>query len=377
MTEQHTDRTGRESAAPAGARGANRFLDGVVLVIAGSIAATAAAALLGRLTGCETLTSFRPQWAPMEVSTAVAFLVLAAAVAARRAWIVSGCCGAVALLSAGALAMHAAGVGAGEPATPTSVCLFLLAAGGLATAAGGGLSAELILVVAGALATIAELAYWYGAVQAGSAAPLDAMGLTTTACGTLVCMGFLGRVRNGHTRWVFTGPDPGAHLLRRILPAALLGGPLAVVLIRVGHQLRLYSSGLVLPAAMETTVLVILVVALRSAAQTQRAEERIQADRERIAREVHEQVIGQIFLSSMQLARVLPAIDEPAVAHAVHRTVDDLDHTIRTLRNVIHPRLPSQPGGSDLETRPAELVSASRGRLSGRRGGCRTSPGPR
>jgi PAS domain S-box-containing protein len=58
-------------------------------------------------------------------------------------------------------------------------------------------------------------------------------------------------------------------------------------------------------------------------------------DHERIARDLHDIVIQQLFASGMTLQGVWSRISEPEVADRVTTVIDDLDRTIREIRSVI------------------------------------------
>jgi two-component system, NarL family, sensor histidine kinase DevS len=58
-------------------------------------------------------------------------------------------------------------------------------------------------------------------------------------------------------------------------------------------------------------------------------------DRDRIARDLHDQVIQRLFASGMKLQGVLPQITPPQVEQRVSSVVDDLDLTIRDIRSAI------------------------------------------
>jgi PAS domain S-box-containing protein len=69
----------------------------------------------------------------------------------------------------------------------------------------------------------------------------------------------------------------------------------------------------------------------------------ISADRERIARDLHDLVIQRLFGSGLRLQGALSLIDSPAAAARVTSTIDDLDTTIREIREAIFA-LESPPG---------------------------------
>ena len=58
-------------------------------------------------------------------------------------------------------------------------------------------------------------------------------------------------------------------------------------------------------------------------------------DRDRIARDLHDQVIQRLYASGMKLQGTLPLISRPLVEERVNSVVDDLDQTITDIRAVI------------------------------------------
>ncbi len=96
------------------------------------------------------------------------------------------------------------------------------------------------------------------------------------------------------------------------------------------------------PLETEHSVLVIAVV--RDISERLAAEDRLRdaerevhilEDHDRIARDLHDIVIQQLFASGMTLQGVWSRIHEPDVAQRVAAVVDDLDRTIREIRSVI------------------------------------------
>jgi signal transduction histidine kinase len=59
------------------------------------------------------------------------------------------------------------------------------------------------------------------------------------------------------------------------------------------------------------------------------------ADRDRIARDLHDHVIQQLFATGMSLQGALPLMMAPAAVDRVRRAVEDLDETIRDIRAAI------------------------------------------
>ncbi len=73
-------------------------------------------------------------------------------------------------------------------------------------------------------------------------------------------------------------------------------------------------------------------------AQHRRAAERLSvfADRDRIARDLHDLVIQRLFATGMALQGSVSQIREPAPAQRVRQAVDDLDETVREIRQTIY-----------------------------------------
>jgi signal transduction histidine kinase len=77
-------------------------------------------------------------------------------------------------------------------------------------------------------------------------------------------------------------------------------------------------------------------IALELAERRQDAERlSIYEDRDRIARDLHDQVIQQLYASGMKLQGTIPLITRPLVEERVNSVVDDLDQTITDIRAVI------------------------------------------
>lgn len=72
-------------------------------------------------------------------------------------------------------------------------------------------------------------------------------------------------------------------------------------------------------------------------ADAQRAQRQlaVYADRDRIARDLHDRVVQRLFATGMLLDSVLPQVRGADLQAKLHRAVDDLDHTIREIRATI------------------------------------------
>lgn len=125
------------------------------------------------------------------------------------------------------------------------------------------------------------------------------------------------------------------------------------------------------PLAVEGTPLFIAVV--RDVTERRRAEARIAdaereleviGERERIARDLHDTVIQDLFATGMSLQATLRRIDDPAAAERISDAIDGLDDTIRRIRTVIFGLSAHSSWGSGV---PGEILKivADDGRLLG------------
>jgi signal transduction histidine kinase len=103
------------------------------------------------------------------------------------------------------------------------------------------------------------------------------------------------------------------------------------------------------PDAIELVVALALQVALTlQLAEARHAQQQLTlyADRDRIARDLHDQVIQRLFATGMSLESLIQQV-VPAARPKLHRAVDDLDQSIRDIRATIYALQapPDAPGG--------------------------------
>ncbi|MFD1657524.1 PAS domain-containing sensor histidine kinase [Streptomyces caeni] len=66
-----------------------------------------------------------------------------------------------------------------------------------------------------------------------------------------------------------------------------------------------------------------------------RADREVMADRERIARDLHDMVIQRVFGAGLALQSITARLTRPDTADRIHKVIDELDATIRELRGTI------------------------------------------
>lgn len=93
----------------------------------------------------------------------------------------------------------------------------------------------------------------------------------------------------------------------------------------------------------------------RVQAEADRAALAVYADRDRIARDLHDLVIQRLFATGLQLQGAIRYAIRPEVSERISAAVDDLDATIRDIRATIFA-LHRQPGDTDLRGALSDLV---------------------
>ena len=100
----------------------------------------------------------------------------------------------------------------------------------------------------------------------------------------------------------------------------------------------------------------------RLQAQEDRASLAVLADRDRIARDLHDLVIQRLFATGLALQGAARMASRPEVAERVEAAIDDLDVTIRDIRATIFS-LHRRPGSDDLRGQLLDLVAEAGAKL--------------
>ena len=88
------------------------------------------------------------------------------------------------------------------------------------------------------------------------------------------------------------------------------------------------------------------------------------ADRDRIARDLHDHVIQRLFATGMSLQGALPLMMAPAAVDRVRRAVEDLDETIRDIRAAIFTLQPrEEPDSPGVRARIVAVADSMAGSL--------------
>lgn len=88
-----------------------------------------------------------------------------------------------------------------------------------------------------------------------------------------------------------------------------------------------------------------------------KAERNLLADRERIARDLHDLVIQQLFASGMSLQAALGLRPDPEIARTMEKVVQELDTTIRDIRSTIFELSRAPGAGASLRAQVLEVTA--------------------
>jgi signal transduction histidine kinase len=151
-------------------------------------------------------------------------------------------------------------------------------------------------------------------------------------------------------------PLESAARYRRAVFAPLGGDkstvPLAVLGIGYAHDLHTIDDDVEFTVGFADAAAIAIEL---SRARTDRERLIVLEDRDRIARDLHDLVIQRLFATGMTLQSVAPRVADPAVSARIGSVVDDLDATIRDLRQAIY-QLQAQSVDDDLRADIQRLI---------------------
>jgi signal transduction histidine kinase len=371
-------------------RGRNRsvFLAAVVGVLSVLV-------IVGWLAQVEVLVSPLDDGTATKLLTAVLALVLAAAVVTLQGRVRDGLAAFAALLAVLVMVEWAAGVSLGmdellvedflghaaahpgRPSFLTASCLLLLAAAIVLVPRGHTRAGTVLAAVPGLVGATTLFAHVYGAHEIYLARSYTVVSAITGVLLVLLAVSILMTVPHGALQWVSFGTDPGAGLLRLIIPIALFAVPFIGWLRLKGQDEGMFDTGMGSALLMTVVAFGIIGVTYRAGRTAQHIdlereklvdelhqvnqelEERVRVrsvqinrqrtrlalleERDRIARDLHDRVIQRIFAAGLQVAalgRTARKIeqehgDDRQLGESLNSVARELDMAIRELRNSI------------------------------------------
>lgn len=345
-------------------------------------AVAAGAGVLGWAFGVEELRRVIPGMPLMRFNTALCLLLLA------LAWFLPrplryACAGAGSLIAFVTVLEYAtstnlgidqlfvddpstAAVNPGRIALSTSISIVLLGTGIILAAIGERWAAQACVLITLLLGFLTLLGYAYDVPAIYSSRQLSTVAVPTAAALLLLSVAVLAAVPQGALHWAARGPDAAAILVRRLLPAAVIGLPLVGLFARLGQQADWYSSGMTLAITSVAGALVVAVVTWAAAHRLARADRyRAQAmgeltelkvdlerqvkeraaqlqqrgseiavlqDRQRIAADLHDIVIQRLFAAGMFLQGGAAQIVDAGARRRMDTAVEAMDAAIKDLR---------------------------------------------
>jgi len=140
----------------------------------------------------------------------------------------------------------------------------------------------------------------------------------------------------------------------------------------MGSGLRLFAQGAdgdnfpaeVALSPVEVEGQPMTVATIRDVSERQESRMRIELaeERERIARDIHDMVIQRVFAAGMSIQALMSMVDSPALRDRLDTVTDELDQTIRELRNAIF-RLGSLGVEQSLESQVRAVIEERRRHL--------------
>jgi signal transduction histidine kinase len=265
----------------------------------------------------------------------------------------------------------------GRTAAPTCVCVVALAAAIVLLPRGHRRVATALGALSAAFGVFFLYAHLYDAEALFRSTSFASVDVLSAALVLLLAVAVLLSVPHGALQWISFGTDPGAQLLRLLVPVAVVVIPLVGRLWVLGRDRSIVDDGTG-AALLMTTVAVGIVSVTYGAGRTaqgidvererlvdelhkvnQQLEERVRVrsvqinrqrtrlalleERDRIARDLHDRVIQRIFAAGLQVAalgRTARKIeqeygDDRQLGESLNSVARELDMAIRELRNSI------------------------------------------
>lgn len=296
---------------------------------------------------------------------------------------------------------HGAQFGApGRMRRTTTLCLLLLAAGGLASTWGRRVLADLSAAVALTIGLVSLYGYAYNLTAFYEVTPQATMSVPAAVAIVLASVLLLISVPGGTLQWIAFGSDPGAALQRLLVPVAVVLLPLGGLIPVQGELRGLYDLNVGVSLLVGFAAVMLLVigflgarVAVRIDLERERLvdelghvnrdlEDRVRVrsvqlnrqrtklalleERDRIARDLHDRVIQRIFAAGLQIGALSRTASKQAaggegtpvlnLGESLSSVAAELDLAIRELRNSIF-ELTSISDHDDVEQVVRDIVT--------------------
>ena len=224
------------------------------------VATVGVGVMIGWLLDVDMLTRTAPGLATMKFNTALCFALLGAAVAAGihsrvalAASVTVGVIGTVTLaeyvtgwsLGIDQAVFHDSAADTAHPgrmALLAAVCLCLGAIALLSLPLGRRRPATAVALTLITIGWVGSLGYLFGVRVLYDVGDFSTMTVHTAAAIVVLGFGLLASTPNGLLAWIVRGDDPGATVLRRILPLALVGVPVIAELTLFGEHAGWYET---------------------------------------------------------------------------------------------------------------------------------------
>lgn len=189
-------------------------------------------------------------------------------------------------------------------------------------------------------------------IETVGAAAAPAAGQTIPVAGTVVGAAFASRTpaRVDRLEWAGLGADTGAALLLPLRATDTVAG--VVVVLRDAAAAPFRDGHLEMMTAFADQAALAWQLAT---AQRRMYELEVVSDRERIARDLHDQVIQRLFAVGLSLQSSIPQVQSPVVGERLTAAIDDLQAVISDIRTTIFDL--HGPGSTGLRQRIDAVIA--------------------